>query len=324
MRIFNGIFVYNIIIMSRISRYQESIQKFIKNKNIETYFSDEYNDLINKKLLESEHLCSIILSTIFNHNSKKSNIKGHGYFLGISIDILLILLETKSISQNLNNNLIIGVYKLLHENTNIIKSTNDEIINKIILKTYEYFNSHVYNILSFSQKYQIKKMIKSDLLNLNTITNEMYKKISCMNKYSYNDIIDYIKKIYGSIGKIIIVLSWILGGGSYDKKIISSLESVGEKFGMIYKICNDFNNIIDDINNCDSKINISKNIVINIGIQESFALFMELKSSFYEESLKLDIYTHTMKEVIDELEAKMDKCIENSKVDMKSSYSSFS
>ena len=31
-----------------------------------------------------------------------------------------------------------------------------------------------------------------------------------------------------------------------------------------------------------------------------------------------------MKEVIDELETKIDKCIENSKVDMKSTYSSFS
>ena len=51
---------------------------------------------------------------------------------------------------------------------------------------------------------------------------------------------------------------------------------------------------------------------------------MELKSSFYVEALKLNIYTHTMKEVIDELETKIDKCIENSKVDMKSTYSSFS
>ena len=31
-----------------------------------------------------------------------------------------------------------------------------------------------------------------------------------------------------------------------------------------------------------------------------------------------------MKEVIDELELKIDKCLENSKVDMKSNYSSFS
>ena len=311
--------------MSRISRYQESIEKFIKNKNIDTYFSDEYTDIINNNLIKSDHLCGIILSTIFNHNSKKSSVKGHGYFLGISVDILLIMLNTKNL--NLNQNLLIGIFKLLHENVSLIKCSNQEDLNKIILKTYDYFNSIIYDIISTSTKMQIKKMIKSDLLNLKTINDVLYKKISSMNRYVEEDIVKYIKTSYGGIGKIVIVLSWILGGGNQDKKIITSLELIGEKFGMIYKICNDFENIIPDINSCDQSTqntNITKNIVINIGIQESFSLFMELKSSFYVEALKLNIYTHTMKEVIDELETKIDKCIENSKVDMKSTYSSFS
>ncbi len=308
--------------MSRISRYQESIEKFIKNKNINSYFSEEYNELITKKLMESDHLGGIILSTIFNHNSKKSNIKGHGYFLGIAIDIILIILDNKNMSYNYNQNLIIGIYKLLHENINIIKSNNTDNLNEILIKTYEYFNANIYNIIA-TQKMQIKKMIKSDLLNLKTITDTLYKKISHMNRYTSEEIINNIKITYGGLGKLIIVLSWILGGGCYDKKTLPVLEFIGEKFGMIYKICYDFDNIINDINNCDQQTNITKNIVINIGIQESFSLFMELKSSFYEESFKLGIYTHTMKEVIDELETKIDKCIENSKVDMKSTYSSF-
>jgi hypothetical protein len=177
---------------------------------------------------------------------------------------------------------------------------------------------------------QVKKMIKSDLLNLKTINDQLYKKISQMNRYAQEDMIEYIKISYGGIGKLILVLSWILGGGSLDKKIINSLELIGEKFVMKYKLSYDFDNIINDINSCDQvnlanqSNNITRNVVINIGIQESFALFMEFKSSFYEEAFKLGIYTHTMKEVIDELEVKMDKCIENSKVDMKSTYSSFS
>ena len=310
--------------MSRISRYQESIEKFIKNKNINTYFSDEYNDLISNKLMKSDHLGGIILSTIFNHNSKKSNVKGHGYFLGIAIDILLIMLDSKNTNLYFNQNLLIGIYKLLNENINIIKINDQDELNKILLRTYEYFNNHIYNIISFPKKMQIKKMIKSDLLNLKTINDQLYKKISQMNRYVQEDIIDYIKISYGGIGKLILVLSWILGGGSLEKKTVAALELIGEKFGMIYKLSNDFNNIISDINSCDQENNITRNVVINIGIQESFALFMELKSSFYEEAFKLGIYTHTMKEVIDELEVKMDKCIENSKVDMKSTYSSFS
>jgi hypothetical protein len=310
--------------MSRISRYQESIEKFIKNKNISTYFSDEYNDLINNKLMKSDHLGGIILSTIFNHNSKKSNVKGHGYFLGIVIDILVIMLESKNTNLNFNHNLLIGIYKLLNENISIIKINDQEELNKILIKTYEYFNNNIYNIIAFPKKMQTKKMIKSDLLNLKTITDQLYKKISQMNRYVEEDIIDYIKLSYGGIGKLILVLSWILGGGNLDKKTICALELIGEKFGMIYKLSYDFDNIISDINSCDQVNNITKNVIINIGIQESFALFMEFKSSFYEEAFKLGIYTHTMKEVIDELEVKMDKCIENSKVDMKSTYSSFS
>jgi hypothetical protein len=311
--------------MSRISRYQESIEKFIKNKNINTYFSDEYNDLISDKLMKSDHLGGIILSTIFNHNSKKSNVKGHGYFLGIAVDILLIMLESKNANLYFNQNLLIGIYKLLNENINIIKINDQDDLNKILIRTYEYFNIHIYNIITFPTNMQIKKMIKSDLLNLKTITDKLYKKISQMNRYVQEDIIEYIKISYGGIGKLILVLSWILGGGNLDKKTICALEIIGEKFGMIYKLSFDFDNIINDINSCDqANQNITRNIVINIGIQESFALFMELKSSFYEEAFKLGIYTHTMKEVIDELEVKIDKCIENSKVDMKSTYSSFS
>jgi hypothetical protein len=306
--------------MSRISRYQESIEKFIKNKNINNYFGEEFTKEIEEKLNKSDHLCGIISSTIFNHNTKKSNIKGHGYFLGILIDICLIILNSKNNSYNMNTNLIIGLYKLLNDNICILKSDDLNKVNLISNKTYDYFNSHIYTILK-TEKLNTKKMIKSDLLNLKTITPDMYKKISNMNKYDDKDLNTYIKNRYGNIGKLVIILSWILGGGVIDKKNINILENIGEKFGLIYKICIDFENIINDIKNAET---ISDNIIINIGVQNSFELFMELKSSFYEDSLKLGIYTHTMKEVIDELEIKMDKCIENCKVDMKSTYSSFS
>jgi hypothetical protein len=306
--------------MSRISRYQESIEKFIKNKNINNYFAEEFSKEIEKKLNNSDHLCGIILSTIFNHNTKKSNIKGHGYFLGILIDICLIILNLKNISYEINYNLIIGLYKLLNENIQILKSDDVNKLNLISNTTYNYFNANIYNILKI-EKYNMKKMTKSDLLNLKTITPELYKKISNMNKYDKSDFLDYIKNKYGNLGKLIIILSWIMGGGNIDKKNINILESIGEKFGMMYKLCIDFENVIFDIKNSE---NISNNTIVNLGVQESFELFMELKSTFYEESLKLEIYTHTMKEVIDELELKVDKCIENCKIDMKSTYSSFS
>lgn len=312
--------------MSRISRYQESLSKFIKNKNIDIYFSVYFKEKIYQKLIDSDHLGGIIVSTLFNHNSKKTNFKGHGYFLAVAVDIILIILNSKDRYSNENLNLTIGLYKLLTDNISIIKTNKPEELNDIIIKIYDYFNNNIYDIITTEKIGEHSKMTKSDLLNLKTINENMYKKISNMNKYTQDDIVNYIKKTYGNNGKIIFLISWILGGGNLDKKTLSKIEMIGELFGLIYKICMDFDNIINDINNIDFKDNLdktSKNILINIGIQESFSLFMETKSKFYEESFKLDIYTHTMKEVIDELETKLDKCLDNCKIDMKSMYSSF-
>ncbi len=307
--------------MSRISRYQESLSKFIKNKNIESYFSDEFKETIYNKLTDSDHLGGIIVSTLFNHNSKKTNFKGHGYFLAIAVDILMIILESNNRLNNQNLNLTIGLYKLINDNISIINTPKQEELNNIIIKTYEYFNQNIYDIITYEKVGPVTKMHKNDLLNLKTITDPLYKKISTMNQYNKDDIILYVKKTYGKLGKLLFLISWCIGGGDSDKKILKQIENIGELFGCLYKICIDFDNIINDIN---KDVKETKNIIINIGIQESFAFFMETKSKFYEESFKMDIYTHTMKEVIDELETKIDKCLDNCTIDMKSMYSSFS
>jgi len=307
--------------MSRISRYQESLSKFIKNKNIESYFSDEFKETIYNKLTDSDHLGGIIVSTLFNHNSKKSNFKGHGYFLAIAVDIMMIILESNNRLNNQNLNLTIGLYKLINDNISIINTPKQEELNNIIIKTYEYFNQNIYDIITYEKVGPVSKMQKSDLLNLKTITEPIYKKISSMNHYNKDDIILYVKKTYGKLGKMLFLISWIIGGGDSDKKTLKQIENIGELFGSLYKICIDFDNIINDIN---KDVKETKNIIVNIGIQESFAFFMETKSKFYEESFKMDIYTHTMKEVIDELETKIDKCLDNYTIDMKSMYSSFS
>jgi hypothetical protein len=310
--------------MSRISRYQESIEKFIKNKNINEYFSESYSKIIYDNLIKSDHLGGIIVSTIFNHNTKKTNFKGHGYFIGLMIDIIIMIVKSKDKDSYINYNLFIGLYKLLTENINLIKTTKHDVLNKIIIIIMSYFNDNIYDILIDIKVGETQKMIKSDLLNLKSIDDKIYKKLSMMNKYDNDDFIAYITKIYGKLGKLIFVISWVLGGGDTSKDTIKSIETIGEQFGILQKICYDFESIATDINDMDKdKYKSSKNIVINIGIQESFALFMETKSIFYEESYKLDVYTHTMKEVIDELENKIDKVLENCKIDIKSVYSSF-
>ena len=52
--------------MSRIERYQESIEKFINNKNILTQEN-------RQDILKQDHLSGIILASIITNNIKKSN-----------------------------------------------------------------------------------------------------------------------------------------------------------------------------------------------------------------------------------------------------------
>jgi hypothetical protein len=51
---------------------------------------------------------------------------------------------------------------------------------------------------------------------------------------------------------------------------------------------------------------------------------MEIKTQLIEDCLMHNIYTHTTKEVLDELEKNVDKCLDSSTVDLKSNYSCFS
>ena len=104
-------------------------------------------------------------------------------------------------------------------------------------------------------------------------------------------------------------------------ELLKNLQSIGDNFGLLYKICRDFDKIESDIKDCN-KYNM--NFIINDGVQETFILFMETKTQLIEKCLTLNIYTHTLKEVMDELERSVDICLASSNVDLKSNYSSVS
>jgi hypothetical protein len=322
--------------MSRISRYQESIEKFIKNKNIINKFKTETVEIIKPLFEKSDHLCGIILSTILNHNSRKTNFKSHGYYLAAGINLLLILLHIKERREsydqlhgknkidNCLNELLIKVYDLLNESCETVKHvTRVDEVNKIIIFCNTYFNSKILDIININKDVELTKMVKSDLLNIKNISinTELKTSLSKMQKIEEKYINNYIKLKYGNIGKIVMVVGWALGGGIIDNTKLELLEGIGSKLGIIYKICKDFEQLIPNIKEQNK---FTFNTVINLGIHETFTLFMENKTQFIEESLELDIYTHTTKEVIDILEKNIDKCLEEANIDMKSSYSSFS
>jgi len=311
--------------MSRIERHQESIEKFIISKNI-------LLNNIKEEILQKDHLSGIILASILNNNTKKSNFKIHGYYMSVAIDLLYNIIK-KQEEYNLDNNniakyndilyLLNTIYSLLQLNIEGLKMPLNQETNysKIISFVFSYLNSKIYII---SKKYDFtafKKMSKTDILNINYITNEIRNKLKILNQVSQEELMNYINETYGNIGSIVFIVGWALGGGDLKPEILKDLQIIGENYGILYKICIDFDNIIQDINK-SSKYCL--NTVINLGIQETFSLFMIIKTKIIELCLKNNLYSHTIKEVIDLLETKIDKCLKSAEIDMNSTYSSFS
>jgi hypothetical protein len=319
--------------MSRILRYQESIEKFIKNK-LNTMYNYEDNNFVIDNLKSSNHLCGIILSTILNTNIKNSSFKIHGYYMAIAIDMIILLHQINSnlpyyslcLGDKLNGviiNLQLAIYKAFHLNIEGYKSSKTHNVLNIILFSMNYLNTLLSDIIKPYKFQSIKRMIKSDILNIDGInTKDNKEKLQKMSKIDQDEMMTYTKNTYGNIGKLCIILGWVLGGGNMnDKEMMYKLEILGETFGIIIKICYDYTYIHNDINNSNKY---TTNILINIGINDSFSLFNDMKTKFIEDALILNLFTHTTKEVVDCLETKVDKCLSKSKIDMKSTYSSFS
>jgi hypothetical protein len=308
--------------MSRIERYQESINKFIKSKEI-------FTDDIKAILLKKDHLCGIIFATLLNHNTKKTNFKVHGYYIICAIDILQELIEilNKNNKNDIDHNkfmeMIFTVINLINLNLENIKvqPKQEDILNKII----NFINSYTTNkLLEITKKYEFitkNKVQKTDIVSISYLNKEIINKYKTLLKVDHNNIIEYVKNSYGNIGDIVFVIGWAIGGGDRKKELLKTLQTIGDRFGLLYKICKDFENIEEDIKNCTKY---TTNFIVNEGVQESFILFMEIKTQLIEECLNLNIYTHTLKEVLDELEKNIDYCLQSSQIDLKSTYSSFS
>ena len=305
--------------MSRIERYQESIEKFINNKNILTQEN-------RQDILKQDHLSGIILASIITNNIKKSNFKVHGYYMSTAIDLLYHLIikqNQKNQDKNIILNLVNTVYSLFQLNIESLKvPTKQENNNiKLISFIFSYLNSKLFAITKQYDFNNLKKMSKTDVININYITEDLKNKLKNLMQISEEDLIKYVNETYGNIGTLVFIIGWSLGGGELKPEILKDLQTIGENYGVLYKICIDFENIVNDIN---SNSRYCLNLVINTGIQETFTLFMTTKTKIIELCLKNNIYSHTIKEVIDLLEVKIDKCLKSADIDMNSTYSSFS
>lgn len=325
--------------MSRIQKYKESLHKFIKDKSclMEDIEENniELNNYIYSKIKDNDMIFSILLLTVMNNQNKKNHISMQGYYIASSIEffnISLQIIENKNdiIAQfgndnyiKMTNNLFIHANKSLQQNIESIKNTyqnQPQNLVNIIINSLITFNSTLKIINSFNDfKFNLtNKGCNSNIISwyLKTDT-ELINKFKTFKQVSKESLQEYIEKKYISLCDLAIVLGWIIGSG--DIKEIHKIKKSAKYFAIMYKISKDFENLADDIKNSEKY---TSNYVLNFGLQDGYEVFLNNKEKFIEESMLEDVYTNTIKEIIDTIEANVDMIIDQTSPDLKSSYSS--
>jgi len=324
--------------MSRIQKYKESLHKFIKDKSCLMECNNDMDSQINSflfdKIKDDDMMFPILLLTIMNNQNKKNHITMQGYYIASCVEfitILLYLFENKSnivsqfndnIYNKMVNKLFVCVSRSLQQNMESIKNTyqsQPQNFVNIIINSLNIINNTLKIINTFLDFLPIISDVNcnNDIVNwyLKTDIN-MINKFKTFKQVTKESLQLYIEKKYISICDAAISLGWVIGGG--DIKSVIKLKKSAKFFGMMYKLSKDFENLNSDIDIDKYK----GNYVVNFGLQDSYEAFLSNKEKFIEESMLSDIYTNTIKEIVDLIEVNIDTIIDQTSPDLKSSYSS--
>lgn len=303
--------------MNRYDKYKESIQKFVMTLN---NIDQSITDYVSK----DNKMIPTILLTILNSQNKKNNISIQGYHLAISIECMLLLLntyenDTKSISKILQiKNLIAN---LVLNNVIDVKNTySNSKVNTIFIKLMETYNNFTkqldmfidfkFDVIEINVHQDISKWYIRDTQSPNAV------KLSQLNQIKKDSFEKYMDSSIVLISEYAMLMGWIIGNG--DQKMIPKIKQIAKNFAYIYKISRDFANIEIDIN--DAK-KYSNNFVINYGLQESYNIFIKNKIRFTEDALAIDILTPTIREILDYATKNIDDIIDQSSPDIRSGFS---
>jgi len=323
--------------MSRLLKYKESINKFIKERSLIADKYENTNQELNKyiyELRDTDLLLSIIFLTIMNSQNKKNNILLQGYYGASCIEFLKIIINLIDNKQKFINKYDINIYYkiinylsicsiyTINQNIESIKSSiSKEKLADIFLNINEVYNNSVNynNILSeiniiYSDEKPNNNLIKWYIKD-NILLKNKFIKIKKIKKEIY---MEYLNKKIIKLSELTFSIAWILGCGNIDD--LNKIKKLGTHFGYIYKLTIDFNTLEDELLNLDNEY--SLNYIINYGLQEAYEEFMNHKQKFIEDAMMLDVYSITIKELLSYIENRVDIIIDQTSPDIRSTYSS--
>ena len=323
--------------MSRIQKYKESLVRFIKDKSCLMEDNDniniaKLNDYIYSVIKETDLILPILLLTIMNNQNKKNHISMQSYYIATSIEFSIILLHfienRNDIIEKFDNDTYIKLYNFLFIYINKSLQQNIESV-KNILQGPNLINTILNSLNMFNDFFKMSNSFgdfKFDITNKNCDNNiinwylknndELINKFNTFKQVSKESMFEYIEKKYIHVSILAISLGWIIGSG--DFKELNKLKKSAQSFALMYKIAKDFENLDKDIINGKD---FTSNYVLNYGLQDGYEVFLNNKQKFIEESMIEDIYTNTIKEIIDSIEENIDSIIDQTSPDLKSNYS---
>jgi len=329
--------------MNRLNRYRDSLNKFIKDRScllnaVTVPLPDtdpNINVILQNKIKNSDLILPILFLTIMNSQNKKNNVSIQGYFTAASMEFMSIIIDIMENKGSFVNNygirtyeeiihhLIMATFKSIQQNLNSIK-------NSITLEKAYNMHNDIMNI--YFENFNNKNILSSHIFTLsdrkphddlsrwyfknNQEYKDKYNKIIQIQRESFNN---YVNKKLGSLVEIVMTVGWIMGCG--DDKYLHNIKKISKYFAMFYKLFKDFNNLEVDLDeNLDG---VSSNYVINYGLQDSYEIFMYNKQKFIQECMMIDIYTGTIKEIVNFIDKNVENIIDQTSPDLKSNFSNF-
>ena len=322
--------------MSRLVKYRESLVRFIKDKSIllnnNSVGDPNFEPFLYSKIKNDDLLLSIVFLTIMNSQNKKNKITLQGYYAASSIEMLNIIVDISENSEKYNKDFYYRIinflttcsFKSFYQNLESIKSFVDQnLSSSVFFDSMDVFTNNVFES-KFSEEFAWK--ITEDGPNKDLIKWYLKNNEECKDNFNNLKMVkkecfeDFINNKIGALSEIAFSISWIMGCGSI--KLLPKIKKMSKNFAWMYKIALDFDNIEDDLST--DGLNFSKNYVVNYGLQESYEKFMDNKQKMIEELMVLEIYTITIKEIMNYIEEKVDRIIDETSPDLKSNFSNIS
>jgi hypothetical protein len=321
--------------MSKISKHRENIYNFITTKSC---FSNIIEKEFLKEFIEND-LClyPIALLSVFSTQIKKNKAKSY-HTLHVASALVLMIMNVcinenkKYYEEKYGDNNIkkmqsqatIFIFEAISQNVKTMENTiGTENSAKIQKKVSSILHEKLLLLTEDNITEHDLKIRRSDIIKYKfedkDIIDKKYRKLKRINK---EELINYIDEKYGSIGQCAFIFGWLMGMGSDNQKVIDSVLKIGSAFGILVKLTHDFCNLENNIKS-SSDNDTSYNFVINYGIHECFRLYDENKIKFLEGCMTNDIYSSSIKELMEKIDKAYDKCLKNTELELQSQYSSF-